>query len=480
MIQNANNQRGIALPIVLSILVIITLLGFTAMSLTENQTIMVTRHQQHEKALYYAEAGVYRYINLLNDNRDFYENPESDNLFKDKEIAFESGYYELTIIPPTVTNPAVTIQSKGWTAENPKITRTLKVSVYKREFVQNLFVSESENSTSGEEIWWVRGDIVNGPLHTNGNLSIDGTGGDGSAGPEFNGPVTYSGVYKLKSGTQTFNDGAPQKVSALKFPKNNSNFRSIAEGDGYLYTGRTCIYINENNLTIRNKNNTTETRSFPPQGVIYVDGGTGDKWSNNTANVFVSGKLDGRLTIAAANDIYITAWDPTNWQEPLRNWFSSWAWSGWKLTPKGAYTGGITYKDYNGSNIGDINDMLGLVAGNYVRILHNGWPRDNERGWHSSDDVAPNNITIHAAIFALNNSFEYEAYNDKPVKDTLTIVGSITQKNRGAVGTFITGEVIQSGYSKSYSHDPRMLYDMPPHFLEPMNSGWEIREWKEL
>lgn len=476
MIQNANNQRGIALPIVLSILVIITLLGFTAMSLTENQTIMVTRHQQHEKALYYAEAGVYRYINLLNDNRDFYENPESDNLFKDKEIAFESGYYELTIIPPTVTNPAVTIQSKGWTAENPKITRTLKVSVYKREFVQNLFVTNSEKSSNNTDIWWVKGDVVDGPLHTNGDLAIDGTAGTGSEGPVFKGSVSYSGIYTLRSGTQRFEAGPPEKVPSLIFPTSdemNLKFESIAASDNYLYDGRTCIYIDGSTLKIRNKNGSIESRSIPPNGVVYVKGGTSDKtddkWKNNIANVFVSGKLNGRLTIAADNDIYITGWDPTNWNEPTL--------SSGKRIPRGTNTGGITYNNKAANS----NDMLGLVARGYVYLLHYGWPRASGQGWSSDYDVAPENITIHAAIFALNNSFQYESYDTGGVKGTLTILGSITQKSRGPVGQFnsTTGESTR-GYSKYYSHDNRMLHDMPPHFLEPMNSGWEIREWKEL
>lgn len=176
--------------------------------------------------------------------------------------------------------------------------------------------------------------------------------------------------------------------------------------------------------------------------------------------------MDGRLTIAAANDIYITAWDPTNWEEPIDN------------VPRGTYTGGLYYKDFNGSNIADIDDMLGLIAGGYVRILHNNWPKDDGRSW-STNDVAPKNITIHAAIFALNNSFEYEYYNSGAAKDTITLIGSITQNKRGAVGTY-NGQRTVTGYNKNYSHDPRMLYDMPPHFLEPVNSGWEIRSWREV
>lgn len=463
------NNRGIALPMVLGLIVIITLLGFTAMSLADNQTLMVNRYQQQEKALHYAEAGVYKYLNLLNADRDFYKSQESNEL-QNIDVAFESGFYRLTVIPPTTSNPVVTIRSTGWTKSHPDIKRTVEVTVNKKEFVQTLYGSGREINDKGNEVWWARGDVVDGSLHTNGSLYIDGTGGDGSTGPVFNGPVTYVQGLTLKKGTEQFNGGPPQKVDPLIFPPTNSSLKTLAKKGGYYYEGRTCIHINGNELVIRNKNDAAErSKPLPANGVIYVDGGTGGKWDNNTGNVFVSGTLDGRLTIAAANDIYITAWDPTNWEEPIGN------------VPRGTYTGGLYYKDFNGSNIADIDDMLGLIAGGYVRILHNNWPRDDGRSWStkSTNDVAPKNITIHAAIFALNNSFEYEYYNSGAAKDTITLIGSITQNKRGAVGTY-NGQRTVTGYNKNYSHDPRMLYDMPPHFLEPVNSGWEIRSWREV
>jgi hypothetical protein len=467
-----NNQRGIALPMVLALIVIITLLGFTAMSLAENQTLMVTRSQQQEKALHYAEAGIHHYLYMLNGNRDFYKTTESDDLQK-IDTAFESGFYRLTVSPPSTTTPIVTIRSTGWTKSRPDLRRTIEVSVHKREFVQNIYASGKEVNDKDEEVWWIQGDVVNGPLHTNGSLNINGYQGRGSTGPVFYGPVTYSGArvnfMDDREGTTEFHKGRPVKVPPLVFPSTNSALKSIADNDGYLYEGRTCIYINGNSLTIRDKDGNVSNRSLPPNGVIYVDGNTGNKWGTDTANVFVSGTLEGRLTIATANDIYITAWDPTNWDQPDSS------------GPKGTYTGGLSYAGYDGSNITDIDDMLGLIAAGYVRILHDNWPRSGNNLRWNNYDVAPDNITIHGAIFALNHSFEYENWDSGGAKDTVTLLGSITQNSRGAVGTYNpdSGKII-SGYLKDYTHDPRMLYDMPPHFLEPTNSGWEIKSWKEV
>lgn len=96
---------------------------------------------------------------------------------------------------------------------------------------------------------------------------------------------------------------------------------------------------------------------------------------------------------------------------------------------------GIWTRDANGK------DMLGLVAQNDIMILHYGWPRyrtdrdgtNNQpywnyrwvqkRGWRGNYywekqyvndryyDVAPQNITIHAHLFAVKGGFGYEAHD---------------------------------------------------------------------
>lgn len=464
------NQRGIVMPIVLALILIITILGFSIMTVTENQTLMVTRHQQQEKAMHYAEAGVYRYVNCLNDDNTFYKNT-GDDLNKNVAIAFEDGYYQLLITAPTTSKPVVTVKSTGWTKSRPEFTRTVEVSVRKRQFVQNIYCSNSEINDKNEKVWWIKGDTVNGPLHTNGNLYINGTDGSGS-GPTFNGPVTYSGSLEMSRGTANFfNNIDPQKANALVFPAINKDLIDYAGIDGCSFEGRTCIYINGSSLKILyydkySKSFKIKNMSIPANGVIYVGGGTGNKFDPDTANVFVSGKLDGRLTIIALNDIYITAYDPTDWQQPKS--------SG---EPQGTKTDGLKYQG-DISNLGTLDDMLGLIAGGYVRILHYNWPSNTKPFYWSTYDVAPNNININAAIFALQKSFEFESYDQDNPKGTITLFGSITQNNRGAVGQFNNGGIVH-GYSKSYTHDARMAYDMPPHFLQPMNSGWEIRSWKE-
>jgi hypothetical protein len=129
----------------------------------------------------------------------------------------------------------------------------------------------------------------------------------------------------------------------------------------------------------------------------------------------------------------------------------------------------------------DEADILGLIADRYVAVLTQGW-YDN-----SSVNSSRKYFTVHGAVFAINGSFinSYQINNTSPPSTipnppgTLTIRGAIIQKVRGAVAIGNTSGVT-SGYAKDYAHDPRMMYDQPPYFLEPTESGWEIRDWKEI
>lgn len=113
------------------------------------------------------------------------------------------------------------------------------------------------------------------------------------------------------------------------------------------------------------------------------------------------------------------------------------------------------------------DDMLGLVANNKIRILGEGW-FDRPKA-----DVAPENITIHGAIFSINEGFGYEKYEQYTgyIKDMIVLRGSLVQKTRKPVGQG------SYGYNKDYAHDERMLTTAPPNFPEPLNTGWEIKEW---
>jgi hypothetical protein len=141
-------------------------------------------------------------------------------------------------------------------------------------------------------------------------------------------------------------------------------------------------------------------------------------------------------------------------------------------------TGTVTVDETEGPGEAD---MLGLIADRYVAVLTYGWFNSG------SANSARRYFTIHGAIFAINGSFinSYQINQDPSDPSipnppgTLTIRGAIIQDKRGAVGKG-NNSGTTSGYSKDYAHDPRMMYEQPPYFLEPTETGWEIRDWKEI
>lgn len=458
------DRRGLALPLTVALIAIVSLLGVTAAYLVDSQGVMASRHKRGQDALFYAEAGVNEYLWRLNKNSKFYE--EDDHYILDggnpRVHAHRDGFFQLRVTPPDTQQPVVTITSTGWAAADPGNRRTVRVQAHKRQFVQTIYLTGGENTPSGTKVWWITGDEVWGPLHTNGTLHIDGD-------PVFHGPVTYSGGLEVRSGSNPVYEQGISQVSQLGFPASNNQLKIQAQLNGYYYNGRTCILLDGDQLRISHRAGSPVTRPLPPNSVIYVDGTSGDKFGLDTGNVFVSGTLNGRLTIASANDIYITARNPAAFNFDTA-----------------AVTGGIRYSDNDfDPSDGDItDDMLGLVSARFIRILHYDWPDNSTdrrtRYYADEGDVAPGDITIQAALFALNQCFEFEDYNEGSRKGSIYFTGSMSQKFRGAVGTFSswTGSRL-TGYSKNYSHDPRMRYDSPPHFLEPTNAGWEIVSWRE-
>ncbi|MEW5952872.1 MAG: hypothetical protein AB1815_03825 [Bacillota bacterium] len=456
------NEKGIALPMAVALVVIVSLLGASAAYMMESQTQMGSRFTAGADAMHYAEAGANNYLWRLNEGTEA-------SAQMNVRVSFEGGFYRLQELQ--TSESLVTIRSTGWLASDPSSARTIDVTMRKRAFTQFAYLSNSD----GPNIWWIGGERCYGPYHTNDTLRVRDD-------PIFFGRVTYVTGFITNPAAnatdpaflvQTFRDGI-QQVTPLIFPGTNGELIIWAQNDDYYYRGRTSIRLNgDGTITTRNPNRNSgaaEIRSLPPSGVIYVDAatsGTTGKFGTRPGDAFVSGTLNGRLTIAAANDIYITGRDPTNYT------FNN-----------AAVTDGIryaitTFSDVvqSGEKIGvsasNDHDMLGLVANNDVWILGTGWFSGNPA------DVAPDDITIHAALFAINGSFGYESYTTY-TKGDINFVGSLIQRTRAPVGLFdATSGQKTRGYDKNYAYDPRMAFTAPPRFLQPAAAGWDVFSWEE-
>lgn len=180
-------------------------------------------------------------------------------------------------------------------------------------------------------------------------------------------------------------------------------------------------------------------------------------------NLYVEGKLGGRVTVSAAQSVIVTG----------------------DLVLAGGMNG---------------SDMLGLVATNSVEVFH---PRVGTvyatRPWWSStytwsgisgeSDVSgwptrytdpttgtvnpSHGIQIAGSIQTLQHSFLVQKYSVGGDAGTLLVNGSIAQRWRGIVGQGSGWS--QNGYTKLYRYDTRLQYSAPPYFPRWANSQWSLR-----
>jgi len=305
-------------------------------------------------------------------------------------------------------------------------------------------------------ISFVNGDSINGPVHTNDAFAICNNPKFGrtindsievSALP----PGWYSTRNVPKSGsscsgspnfTGTFRTNAP----VITPPPTNSELKNIAL-PAFKFKGQVRICLSGTSMTVGNAGTCTGLYSgpIPSNGVVYVENDICSvSYSPFTAtypttsgcgNAYVHGGYSGQLTIAAENDIIID-------DDLIRS--------------------------------GDAA-VLGLIANNFVRVYHyhpeviN--PATYEPECKSGTEVGLGNVTIDAALLAINHSFIVDHYDCGSSQGTLTVRGAIAQKFRGAVGT--TGG--DTGYLKSYNYDDRLRFLSPPSFIKPEQSvDWTI------
>jgi type II secretory pathway pseudopilin PulG len=310
------------------------------------------------------------------------------------------------------------------------------------------------------KISFAGGDTIEGPLHTNDAIAINGNPSFGRNSLDaIEVSATSPGWYATSWGSSptfvgTFVTGAP----TLLPPEDNSEIKNVAQST-FKYTGQVRICLSGTSMTVGTGSSCTGKYSgaIPSNGVVYVSNGEcSTSYSPFTAtypttsgcgNAYVSGSYSGQLTIAAENDIII-----------------------------------------NGSLARSGEGLLGLVANNFVRIYHpfctavSGTPTCTTTTAQSSngDCNGGENGTgtlsspeIDAAILAINHSFIVDHYNCGAPMGSLTVEGAIAQKFRGPVGTG-NGTSVSTGFSKKYVYDDRLRYLEPPSFIAPKEQTWVI------
>ncbi len=378
------------------------------------------------------------------------------------------GTYTVSIIPDSMNSslerPEYTILSTGHVAGHQ---RTLELEVKLQLLTDFLYFTDREHEPGMvAPIWFHSADVIDGPLFTNDQISIQGDptfmyavmsayGGPGDPQPSndalflyYNGDQHDNVESALPSNAPhdnpDFRDGYDLGSTFVDYPDHHvtDDIQNVAVDAGISIAGTYDIVLS------RPDDDTGEPMygyvSYRRPGVgsgswtdVEISSFNGLLYVNGSFNV--SGVLDGALTIATNGSIWIVD--------------------------------DILYRDRDEEGPADnCNDILGLVAGTDIEI----------------SETAPNmsDCEIHAAMITLDNCFRAENWNTGPLKGVLTVHGSIIQSYRGAVGTseIVDGEQIMvTGYSKDYHYDWRLREQSPPYFGEFFNAGLYARlRWREI
>lgn len=264
-------------------------------------------------------------------------------------------------------------------------------------------------------VYWITGDTVEGPVHTNGVFRTNGK-------PVFYGKVSAGGGIApppWAPGSKAEFNGGWEIGETIEIPTDMSTLVNAATvGNGGAPVNTKSIYNEPTNFeflddgtVIRSVGgdppDTVAITDIAPTGVIYA-----------TDEVRVKGVLNGQLTIYTEDNIWIDD--------------------------------DIVYADDPNTNPNS-DDILGLVSGNHVIISENS--QNN------------NDVNIQAAIMALTGSFTAQNYGGRPISGVITLTGSVAQKDRGGVGKFSTWTgSITHGFLKKYKYDDRLAEMSSPYF----------------
>ena len=174
-----------------------------------------------------------------------------------------------------------------------------------------------------DQIVFVGGDQIDGPLHTNDDLRVCGSptfGRNGADVTEVSAPPVGWAHGNNCTASPTFRAPLVTRAPVLTPPATNATLKAIA-GPSNTFTGQTKIVLNGNNMTITtNTGQTIGPVAVPSNGVVYVQNGaacsnsyspftTAYPATSGCGNAIVhtasGGSYSGQLTIAAENDVII-------------------------------------------------------------------------------------------------------------------------------------------------------------------------------
>jgi type II secretory pathway pseudopilin PulG len=519
----SSDDEGMILLGVMGAMIVLSLLALATLAYALQGTQPQRRDQDAKAAIAAAQAGIDDYLSRLNNDPSYYSvtsdptnaalittatpNPPGQNV-AGSNVGGSFTYKLLTATGDTVSSGYIRIKSTGTTHG---VSRTLTARLSPNSFLQYIYHTDKEDQDpvlySGgsatieakcnqyyyawganpgrssyspdpcREIQFTTGDVINGPMHSNDAMQINGS-------VLFTDPKTETSWQTAAtnkwwgSGTPSASGYKPRYAGMVTIPPSNASLLANATTYGCVYSGATKItFTSDGKMTVLSPNTAISAgcfpsgadKSIPTSGVtvppiIYVQDSTGvcatkagvtirlgyplagelattdsnytgPDYACNEGTAYVSGVLNGTTTIGSSQDIVAVA--------------------------------NITYLDQTSTS----NDILGLIPTHFMWVYHPVKASD------LSNMLSTPVTEIDGAILAVSDSFIVQNYNkgaaiSSSSSNKLTIMGAIAQNYRGPVGTGTTSSA-STGYLKNYVYDSRFARGaQPPYFLQPVSTQW--------
>ena len=519
-------DEGSAIIVVVGVLAITTLFLLTSLAYVIKDATPARKDKDSKIALAAAQAGLDEYVSRLNADNSYWEQGNSDagntafgatgRIIQGTGTSGARYTYQVLstsaqVAQTGVIRVKVTGISSGGNS-SAAVSRSLIASLKPKGFLSYVYLSDIEivdpdivgasssckvyywqwsgrANTSCNNIQWGGTDTVNGPLHSNDALQINGSV-NFTTTAETGWPSAADGRTKTWWGSANppLAGTSPVKADPVAFPVANTTLlqyvspdvdldASTPAGPGCYYQGATKITFTGTTMTVLSPGTTnsatparcldvtrrTQSQSglaippviyvadstatcttgqvgYPAAGELYTTGSSsavswGDavNYECHRGTAYVQGSVNGQVTLSAKDDVVLT--------------------------------GNLTVNDPTDT------DVVGLIAGNCVWV----WHPVKDGGWAGTVNLYTSTqvTTIQAAILALRHSFLVENWTDGSVLGTLSVTGAIAQKFRGPVGTGSGGTMV-TGYAKNYDYDERLAQLQPPYFLESSTATWNI------
>lgn len=388
-----------------------------------------------ERALFVAEAGLEAAGQLVADNQGFMAT-------------------SVTTLTGTQNGGAYTAtirEEPGWKNFSISVLGSMQ-GVSRRVDIDRAYIPTFANyamwSVVNGVIYYFPGETFDGLIHSDDKLWFSSSQSQG--GPVFSNKVTSgASTYGGNNDYAEFHDGFEMNASAGTMANVDFNFlkaRAGLTGHDVLLEGRTTIEFNGNQMLVTNSRQgwTDHPVHISADQLVYIsDSASGDTGTRAGKVDIEGGTVDGRVTIASEDDMYIH--DHIRYDNDPRN------------------DGINDPADPHDDDFSD--DALGLISKDDI--------------WVDTD--APNNLDLQAAVLATgqkpNNdgSFGVLYYYSGSSRGDLKLYGSLVQEKRGYVNTS-NGNGIATGYRKTYGFDKRFKNSSPPYYPELSNQiifvGW--------